>query len=338
VNPGSRITVGRLRGPLLRSVSRSFYLSIRLLPGKLRDPIGLAYLLARATDTIADTVEIDPALRTQELANLAAMIQRHLPSAARANPFGSIAGWQRNEAERVLLQALPACLEWLNEMSSADRDEIRSVLAKINEGQALDVERFQNPSQVVALETAADLDRYTYLVAGSVGEFWTNVCFHHLPDLADKTQEEMVSSGVNYGKGLQLVNILRDVGADLRAGRCYLPADELHSLGVTPTELRTSPERADPLMRTWLERAEQGLTAGLEYACAIKPWRVRLASALPALIGARTLALLRKAGSDPFRQKIKVNRSDVRRIILLAAATGASPRSLRTAFQEHLSS
>ena len=40
---------------LLRDVSRSFYLTLKLLPGSIREQIGLAYLLARATDTIADT-------------------------------------------------------------------------------------------------------------------------------------------------------------------------------------------------------------------------------------------------------------------------------------------
>src|SRR5256712_11186491 len=44
-----------LLGDLLRQVSRSFYLSLAILPTALREPIGLAYLLARAADTIADT-------------------------------------------------------------------------------------------------------------------------------------------------------------------------------------------------------------------------------------------------------------------------------------------
>ncbi len=65
----------RLSRTILRSVSRSFYLSIRLLPEKLRDPIALAYLLARATDTIADTVEISADVRMEELAKLAGLIQ-----------------------------------------------------------------------------------------------------------------------------------------------------------------------------------------------------------------------------------------------------------------------
>src|ERR1051325_2955229 len=65
----------RLLGPILQSVSRSFYLSIRFLPSALRRPIGLAYLLARATDTIADTTEIRAEVRLLQLQSLAAAIQ-----------------------------------------------------------------------------------------------------------------------------------------------------------------------------------------------------------------------------------------------------------------------
>ncbi len=64
-----------LRGPVLRSVSRSFYLSLRILPAALREPLSLAYLLARATDTIADTPEPPVALRMDALNQLAAGIQ-----------------------------------------------------------------------------------------------------------------------------------------------------------------------------------------------------------------------------------------------------------------------
>jgi len=64
-----------LGGPLLASVSRSFYLSIRLLPRKLRAPIGLAYLLARASDTIADSPDVPVATRLQHLASFARMIR-----------------------------------------------------------------------------------------------------------------------------------------------------------------------------------------------------------------------------------------------------------------------
>src|SRR3989442_1137444 len=58
---------GDLGGALLASVSRSFYLSIKALPRDVRAPIGLAYLLARATDTIADSANASAAVRLKHL-------------------------------------------------------------------------------------------------------------------------------------------------------------------------------------------------------------------------------------------------------------------------------
>jgi farnesyl-diphosphate farnesyltransferase len=320
-----------LRSPLLRSVSRSFYLSIRLLPAPLRDPIALAYLLARATDTIADTTSIESDLRKRELAALAARIQGDTSAADSLQLF---AARQKDAAERTLIGAVPACLAWLNFLPEADRADVRNVLLNINQGQTLDLQRFADATRIVALQTGADLDRYTYLVAGCVGEFWTSVCFRHLPKFTDRPIDEMMLSGSQYGNGLQLVNILRDAGTDLRAGRCYLPADELAALDVSPEALREEPARALPILEAWRERAERRLGSGIDYACAIRSMRVRLATALPALIGARTLALMREARAAVFDRKVKISRGDVRRIIFDATRTLASPRSLRAVFQK----
>src|SRR4051794_14638171 len=129
-----------LIGPLLKSVSRSFYLSIRVLPARLREPVGLAYLLARATDTVADTIEIAPEMRKSSLAVLAEAIQgESLP--AKLNEFrNSFAPLQANQAERELIESLPRCLAALDVVDAADRKDIRELLAKINTAQRLDVE------------------------------------------------------------------------------------------------------------------------------------------------------------------------------------------------------
>jgi farnesyl-diphosphate farnesyltransferase len=171
------------------------------------------------------------------------------------------------------------------------------------------------------------LDEYTYLVAGCVGEFWTRLCFAHVKNFSDRSEEEMRELGVRYGQGLQLINILRDAGDDLRQGRCYLPADELESLGLAPGEILRDPTRIEPILKNWRHKAEEGIEAGIDYAGAIRNRRVRFATALPALIGARTLALLRDVRSDAIRRRVKVSRPEVRKIILSTAL--ASPRSLR---------
>jgi farnesyl-diphosphate farnesyltransferase len=320
-----------LRERILRDTSRSFYLSIRLLPAGLRDPIALGYLLARATDTIADTAEISVELRTEQLAKLAAAIQS-TGSIGSLESLDAFAARQTDSAERALIEAVPECLAWLASLPAEDAADIREVLAHINEGQTLDVERFGNPAGVTALATAENLERYTYLVAGSVGEFWTRVCFRHLPRFSSAAQERMMILGRQYGDGLQLINILRDAGSDLLAGRCYLPEDELQSLGLTPGDVLRHPERAEPIIQKWRARAEQGIAGGIEYACAIQPFRVRMATALPALIGARTLALLRQAGAEAFARKIKVPRSEVRAITITALASLASASRIRKMF------
>jgi farnesyl-diphosphate farnesyltransferase len=320
-----------LRGPVLRSVSRSFYLSLRFLPKTLRDPLSLAYLLARATDTLADTAEAPVALRMEALRNLSTAIQGDGSWEAMVPLRDSFAPLQKNEAERALISRLPELLEWLGELPVADREEIRSVLVKINRGQTLDLERFDpgasTSTSIKALRTGAELDEYTYLVAGCVGEFWTRLCFAHVKNFSGRSEEEMRELGTRYGKGLQLINILRDTGDDLRQGRCYLPADELESLGLAPGEILRDPTRVEPILKNWRQKAEEGMEAGIDYAAAIRNRRVRFATALPALIGARTLALLRDVRSDALRRKVKVPRPEVRKLIVSSML--ASPRSLR---------
>jgi farnesyl-diphosphate farnesyltransferase len=321
-----------LRGPLLRSVSRSFYLSLRFLPKALRDPLSLAYLLARATDTIADTAKSPVALRTEALRTLAAMIQEGGSTEKTAQLQESFVPLQTDKAERALIEQLPALLDWLDDLQAEDRDEVRGVLTKINRGQSLDLERFGNGPDISALNNAAELDEYTYLVAGCVGEFWTRLCFRHVKNFSDRPESEMSMLGVQYGQGLQLINILRDAGDDLRNGRCYFPADELNSLGLKPAQLLRDPVRLEPVLNKWREKAEKGMEAGIDYAGAIRNRRVRFATALPALIGARTLALLRQAGAEALRRRIKVPRAEVRKLI--TSSVLASPGSLRARFEK----
>jgi farnesyl-diphosphate farnesyltransferase len=310
-----------LRGPLLRSVSRSFYLSLRFLPKALRDPLSLAYLLARATDTIADTSEAPVGLRTEALRNLAGVIQGTAQKEASAQLRESFVALQTDKAERALIEQLPALLDWLADLPAEDRDEVRTVLAKINRGQSLDLERFDSSTRtsIKALRTAGELDEYTYLVAGCVGEFWTRLCFRHVKNFSERPESEMRGLGVHYGQGLQLINILRDAGNDLRNGRCYFPADELDSLGLKPADILEDPARLDPVLNKWREKAEKGIEAGIDYAGAIRNRRVRFATALPAKIGAKTLALLREAGAAALTRRVKVPRAEVRKMIMSSA-------------------
>jgi farnesyl-diphosphate farnesyltransferase len=243
----------RSHGPLLRSVSRSFYLSIRILPARLREPIALAYLLARTTDTVADTARISGALRAKTLQTLSNAIQGNAARGSIVDLAASFAPLQEDTAQRTLVESLPRSLKWLERLSTDDRDDIRVVLEKITRGQTLDLQYFDDPANIRALATAADLDEYTFLVAGCVGEFWTRLCFRHLPKFAELDEQEMLDLGKRYGMGLQLINILRDAGSDLRAGRCYFPEDELAAVHMRAAQIVREPDRFQPIYQKWAE-------------------------------------------------------------------------------------
>ncbi|MEY2486971.1 MAG: farnesyl-diphosphate farnesyltransferase [Verrucomicrobiota bacterium] len=323
----------QLLGPVLRSVSRSFYISIRLLPMRVREPVGLAYLLARATDTLADTFEVPASVRKEALQTVAAAIQSDDAVGGTLDLQKTFVPLQSNEAERTLIGLLPECLRALAQISSADRDDIRVVLAKITRAQAMDLEWFGDAGQAKAPSTAADLHLYTYLIAGCVGEFWTQICSRHVGNFSKSAQDQMLPLGKRYGQGLQLINILRDAGDDLRGGRCYFPAEELHAHSLEPSEILEKPTQFLPVYARWLEEAERGLKAGMQYVEAVENRRIRGATALPALIGARTLALLHEAGAAVFERRIKVPRRETKRMIGSVAMSLASKRSLDRMFQ-----
>jgi farnesyl-diphosphate farnesyltransferase len=321
-----------LDAEILRSVSRSFYLSIRFLPAQLREPIALAYLLARTTDTVADTTQISGSVRLETLRLLSNGIQGTASRDVVAKLIASFVSLQENASERQLLQSLPDCLAWLDRMEHVDRNDIRVVLEKITRGQMLDLQRFDNPHEICALRTAADLDQYTYLVAGCVGEFWTHLCFRHARNFSSRSEDEMLALGKRYGMALQLINVLRDAGSDLRAGRCYFPEHELSAVHLAPSQVLSQPERFQPIYRKWLEKAKAGLVSGMEYSRAIKNRRVRAATVLPALIGARTLALLDAAGPAALQRTVKVARGEVRAMILSLVLTMVSRRKMDAMF------
>ena len=315
---------------LLKDVSRSFYLTLRVLPGKIRPQIGLAYLLARTTDTIADTqlVPLD-----QRLQALQALRGRILGTGEGPLNFGDLARRQDLPAERVLLEKIDAGLALLRNLTEADRQRVREVLSIITSGQELDLRRFAGASaeNVISLRTDEELEDYTYRVAGCVGEFWTKMCRAHIFPAAPLDDSWLLENAVRFGKGLQLVNILRDVAADVRQGRCYLPGEGLAALGLQPKDLleAQSEPRLKPLYTTYLERAEKHLLAGWAYTNALPRGsiRVRLACAWPILIGLETIKRLR-AGKvlDP-HQRIKASRGDVRKVLWRSVVRYPWPRA-----------
>lgn len=309
-----------LLGDLLEQVSRSFYLSLAILPRDLREPIGLAYLLARAADTVADTRLLPRAERIRHLETLRAAYAGDGADvgavAAAAEPLAAHA------AERRLLGRVGEALARLQTLPEADRRAVRDVLATLTGGMLFDLTRFpgEDAAALAALDTLEELDRYTYLVAGCVGPFWTVLHAAHRRRLAGWDVPRRCAEAVRFGQGLQMTNVLRDAPADLRRGRCYLPRTELARLGLEPADLLdpTGAARARPLYRRLLARTLEHYDVAWQYTLAIPvlEWRMRLACLWPLLIGGATLQLLARH-PDPLAEgpPIRISRAAVRRLV-----------------------
>lgn len=313
---------GSLEADLLKRVSRSFYLSLAILPRPVRGPVGLAYLFARAADTIADTRLISREERLRHLEAFRAEVRGEAPSRLH-EIISACTGPNPHAGERELLSRLPECFARFRELDKADRDRVWRLLFTITEGMIWDLTTFpgEDEGRLVALEKREELDRYTYHVAGCVGEFWTEIHVAHRPRLAAWNVEAMKQKGVRFGKGLQMTNVLRDLARDLRNGRCYLPRNDLKRLSLEPADLLDpgAIRRVRPLVMDLLALTLEHYDAGWEYTLAIPraEWRMRLACAWPLLIGLRTLGFLAESPNllDP-RQAIKIPRSMVYSILL----------------------
>jgi farnesyl-diphosphate farnesyltransferase len=324
-----------LGGKLLASVSRSFYLTLKALPKALREPISLAYLLARTADTMADTAGVPETVRMDCLRLFDQLIREPDPAGeARlvAQLKAEFAPLQTDAAEKRLMETVSGALAWLATMRDRPREAVLEVLERIIAGQILDIERFPGDGRLRSLQTADELYDYTWRVAGCVGEFWTRLCESELTDAFEDgvTAEAMVADGIGMGKALQLINILRDVGKDMKLGRCYLPEEDWRKAGVTDVEeIRSGSARLRPVWEHWAKVCDGHLEEGLRYVCRLRHAKLRYATALPLMLAFGTLRKLRSASWDEVLAGVKVSRLDVARLLTETLMTSRSAAGLR---------
>lgn len=283
---------------VLKGVSRSFYLTLRVLPVAVREPIALAYLLARAADTLADTTVLPSEQRLAQLHRFKALVAQPDLAGDCIDIQSALQGRLDNQDEQRLLALLPKLLELLALQTEQDQALIRQVVATLTDGMVFDLDTFpaEESGEILALQRQDELDCYTYLVAGCVGEFWTKVSMTHVTALSHWDGNRLTELGVGYGQGLQMTNILRDLPRDLRIGRCYLPQAWLdrHQLSIEQLLQQSNSELAKPLLQQGIGLALQQFEVAQDYVLAIPRHciRLRLAALWPLMIGLGTLAKL----------------------------------------------
>ena len=303
---------------LLEGTSRSFYLTLKRLPKSVKGQIGLLYLLARISDTIADSGDSGGEDLLELLEDYNNKAQGHSDSMP---DFSNLSDVQENPAEGLLLRGAYGPIELLEAAPAVDQELIRKCLDIIVSGQRMDLERFSNKdgSGIRSLKRYEEMDDYAYRVAGSVGEFWTEICLEHAFEASAEMKEDLMSSGVRFGKALQLINILRDIPEDLEIGRCYIPTDDLEKIGLSPNDLLNS-DSIDifrPLLNQYIARTEEHLDEAVRYIGLLphNQYRLRGACMIPVIIGQRTLALLKTQNVLDRKNRVKVSRKEIKEII-----------------------
>lgn len=302
-----------------------------MVPADVRDQVSLAYLFARAADTIADTDLIDRPRRLDYLSQLKTQfVGDHIAWGQVRDIQQAVGPLQQDSAERVLLERLEDCFKLFQGFSPADRRRVQRLMTTLTQGMEMDLTVFPGKSaeNLAALKTVDDLDRYTYYVAGCVGEFWTDLMCAHRRALSSWNVRAMSEVGVRFGKGLQLTNIMKDVAHDLQKGRCYVPEPLLSDSGLKPHDLldqRNLP-RFRPVLSKLVRMALEHLDQGWLYTMSIPRYeiRLRLSCMWPILSAGESLKLVMSSPDllNP-AVKVKIPRSKVYQIMALTTFTGA---------------
>ena len=245
--------------PLLHKTSRTFALSIPLLPEPVQTEVATAYLLFRIIDTFEDATRWDAARRVKALGLFVQMIEsdgghdlRELTARWLDDPPLDHPGYLE------LLAATPEVIAWHRLLRPAASEQLRRHVVRSARGM-IEVVRRIDAIGVLQLQTLKDLRDYCFVVAGLVGQMLTELFLLQSPSLL-AVAPELRARAVEFGEGLQLVNILKDARSDSAERRVYLPREatlpEVFSLARA--DLRRATEYTE-LMRS--NGGDRGLVA-----------------------------------------------------------------------------
>jgi len=279
---------------LLEHTSRTFALSIPLLPEPVMQQITVSYLLFRIADTFEDEAGWTNAERIAALESFGRMLTR-----AGDAPSGRPDACEldrvdvADEAYAELLRNADTVVGALAEFDAPARRTIIAHLHRTIDGMRLWLERDTLPT------TVGEVQEYCYYVAGIVGELCTELFILNEPALRT-ARPELLELAPHFGEGLQLVNILRDELDDASDGRHYLPrtparralfdvaADDLRRAGeyVTLLERSGAPAGVVAFNAMNLTLAIATLARVRERGPGVKLSRQEVASAFDAISGA----------------------------------------------------
>lgn len=297
-----------LRDTMVRDVSRTFALSIEVLPNELRKSIGIAYLMFRISDGIEDHAGMSVERKVALLDRWAAVLEgKEAPSTL----VSATTDLDSTDPENHIIQQTQQVLDWLHTLPPAEQEPIVQHVYDTTVGMA----RWQQHGPYVADE--ADLDDYMHEVAGRVGYLVTDLFALHSPAIAEK-RDYLMPLSRECGLALQTVNVIRGMRKDYERGWVFTPQSYMQSAGLTRDNLFDAAHRTQALQVVTMlaDKADRHLEYGLTYVESFprREHRIRLALMWPFFFAVRTLALSR---SNPavLGTEAKITRQEVGRIV-----------------------
>ena len=304
----------------LTDVSRTFALTIPQLPSQVRYVIGNAYLLCRIADTIEDEPSLDIQHKRQFLARFSDVVRRKASVHSFATELTPMLSIETPEAERELVSKSPLVVGFNQDLPPGMRKPVEKCLETMCHGMAEFVDTGPD-----GLPSIKHVERYCYYVAGAVGEMITDVFCDYSTDIASK-HEEMFSLSSKFGRGLQLVNILKDHNEDLVRGVSWLPHKSLYRKNKANSRRHHDRDVTKTRIVDLIRRAKECLDAALRYILLIPSSERGIRKFLVWTVGLAALTLRRMMLNPLFRkaEEIKVSR---RQLSAMITATNYSVRS-----------
>lgn len=319
----------------LPGVSRTFGLTIRLLPPKLEYAVLIGYLLCRIADTIEDSVRlsIDDKLRLLELFR-GYLDDADFGTSAVRNTFENGSG-----ADELLAREADTVLREFHRLPKAERYAIKPWVQEMCNGMAYYVlrRRPERSEGAGMFSTVEELERYCYYVAGTVGHMLTELFLLHDGNVTAKRHERMNRLATSFGLGLQLTNIVKDVVDDHKRGVTFIPDELLHLRPGRPGSLAELPvSELQTAVGHLVERAWGHLEDALEYCVCVprRQYRVRVFCLTSLYFAARTLRLTEgDSGLLGGERKLKISRRTVYRTLAITCALAPVNSFVRTYFE-----
>jgi farnesyl-diphosphate farnesyltransferase len=307
---------------MLPKVSRTFAPTIRKLPRPLFLQLTVAYLLCRIADTIEDSVTLTIKQKQNLLQQYADILVKENAANELKAFMKQISAHPQEGSNDELLHNFPLILTVYNKFPKKVRIGISTWVAEMVSGMHKYVQSKYNSSQNF-LKTLNELDDYIYYVAGTVGNLVTTLFSQYSHNITRNITNQLKKYAESVGKGLQMVNIIRDIPDDWKCNRSYMPNELLKKYDLTRQSIfdRQNLQRSKKMLDELIQISLAYLDAGLNYIVAIpKAERsIRLSCLLPLFWALQTLRAIKKNINRFFtKEKIKISRTILREELCFA--------------------